>query len=154
MRAFAFAYQSQTESIHDITCMITFFRNPVHYDLFLSFNTKIFNAGNYFRQFGHTLSRIFFPTFLYCLFIIFGRSHKEEAACLPQFLYETYAVFHHPDHSNNLLERSLHTVFFQYRHKQFGNLFIRFLLDIQVVEPNTFLIIKFSTRLTATVQVE
>ena len=105
--------------------MITFFRNPVHYDLFLSFNTKIFNAGNYFRQFRHTLSRIFFPTFLYCLFIIFGRSHKEEAACLPQFLYETYAVFHHPDHSNNLLERSLHTVFFQYRHKQFGNLFTR-----------------------------
>ena len=36
----------------------------------------------------------------------------------------------------------------------FGNLFIRFLLDILVVEPNTFLIIKFSTRLTATVQVE
>ena len=53
----------------------------------------------------------------------------------------------------NAQEASDRRLILQYA-EQFGNLFIRFLLDILVVEPNTFLIIKFSTRLTATVQVE
>ena len=43
---------------------------------------------------------------------------------------------------------------FQHRQKQFGNLFIRFKLDILMIEPNTFFIVEFSPRLTATMDIE
>ena len=43
---------------------------------------------------------------------------------------------------------------FQHRYKQLGYLFVRFLLNVSMIEPDTFFIIKFCTRLAATMQVE
>ena len=43
---------------------------------------------------------------------------------------------------------------FQHRQKQFGNFFIRFKLDILMIEPNTFFIIELSSGLAATMNVE
>ena len=154
MRAFSFTHQCQTESIHDITGMVTFLCNPVHNDFFLSFNAKIFNTGNHFCQFGHTFCRIFFPAFLHRLFIIFGRSHKEEATNIPQFFNETYPVFHHANHSHYLFERSLYALFFQERQEQFRNFFVRFLLYILMIEPYSFFIVELSSRLAATVKIK
>ena len=154
MRTFTFAYQCQTESIHYITCMVTFFSNPVHHYFLLTFNAEILDAGNYFRQLSHTFCRVFFPAFLHCLFVIFSRSHKEETTYIPQFLDKTYTVFHHADYRNDLLERSLYPMLFQHRQKQFGNFFIRFKLDILMIEPNTFFIVEFSSGLAATMNVE
>ena len=154
MRAFAFTDQSQTESIHDVPGVVAFLGNPVHHYLFLSFNAEIFDSCYHFGKLGHMLGGIFLPTFLHRLFIILHRSDKEETANIPQFTDEADAVFHHADYRHHRFERSLYTVFFKDGQEKPGYLFIRFQLDILVIEPDSFLIIELGTRLAATVQVE
>ena len=90
---------------------------------------------------------------LHRLFVIFGRSHKEEATYIPQFFNETYPVFHHANHSHYLFERSLYALFFQERQEQFRNFFVSFLLYILMIEPYSFFIVELSSRLAATVKV-
>ena len=134
--------------------MVTFFCNPIHHYLLLTFNTEIFDTCQYLRQFSHTLGRILFPAFLHRLLIIFYRSNKEKAANIPQFANKADPVFHHSHHSHDFFERHLYPMFFQDRHKKLGNFFIRFLLNILMIEPNSFFIVELGSRLTTTMQIE
>ena len=103
------------------------------------------------RQLGCT---VLLPTFLAGLLVIFRRSHEEERANIPQILDEAYAVFHHAHHFLHIFRSGMYAMGFHDRHEQRSNLFVVLHLDILMVEPFRFLIIKFRPALAAMAQVE
>ena len=118
MRSFTLSYHCQPESIHHITHVISFLRNPADNYIFRRFRGEISNAPKHFHQFRHDAWSIFRPTFLHILLGILFRSNKEETCLIPQFFHEVDATLYQGDYRSK--ERiavctKVYTVLFQYR---------------------------------------
>ena len=108
---------------------------------------EVVDALQHADEFGELLCGVFLPALLGRLLVIGSGSDEEERAQGPQFVDEADAVFHHACHLQNALWRLFRAMLLDEGQEEGGNLLVRLLEDVFVVEPDSLLVGELGTGL-------